>query len=765
MAQFFYNPRAQFFDTNGNPLSGGKLYFYQAGTTTPQAIYSDFELTTPISGNPLVLDSAGRIPNSGIWLLDAHYKLVVQDANGVEQANVPDFSGGGSSSGNGMGIVNTINDLRNLESGAYSVVHVQGYYTSQDGGGGWMYWSAASVDADDSGSVFAPNSSPVSGRWLRSMPPHMAITPMMFGAVGNGSTTVLSNLLAMIDYMTATERNNHVVIPAGDYQVSGSLTFPKEISVEICDGAKFSSASASGTIEFEGDCKVSSFGVVFEYPITGLFSGNVGYTDPAWWGVVYGALTDQTLPLSRAVTGTGSNILRPINAISLPGGSATITCDIDVSKGCYFSVTDAGTLQLQGRIYGDNDTTVFYSDAADLITITRPQDVRAAWFGAVATATDVAANLGRLRDAIYTNGGRIVYSKGTTLLDTTYTDAHSGGVPNKISHYVPLGATLQVTGHNTATIRRIVSERYQCLSFQYSDSVLGFCGAAYPEWFGAKGVDGTDDGAALTACGNLLANGGGGAIDCGGSVYYIGANTIISGPGLMTNGHFRAECSAAHKSITFTNGILVTGCTFVETSGAPGGFLFKVVCNFGSIISACAGGSKTSVQPDYKSSAMACRFENLVVGENQVVAIGNRADNAYRSNSNATVEVVAVGNSVTTITGDNFTGTNPGDCVLAYNATGHGGGGTYATADYTPRTDVLLYADYVSGGWNTVNMSSVSGYPANAKIKSVSVSLLQAPAVRVDPAVTYTVGGTSFQHIASGLVSGSVEALFRIEVY
>jgi hypothetical protein len=33
--------RQRFFDSNGNPLAGGKLYSYAAGTTTPQSTYTD----------------------------------------------------------------------------------------------------------------------------------------------------------------------------------------------------------------------------------------------------------------------------------------------------------------------------------------------------------------------------------------------------------------------------------------------------------------------------------------------------------------------------------------------------------------------------------------------------------------------------------------------------------------------------------------------------------------------------------------------------
>ena len=59
MSFLFAPPYMTVFDTDGNPVSGAKLYFYQTGTTTPVSIYSDADLTTPLA-NPVVADSAGR---------------------------------------------------------------------------------------------------------------------------------------------------------------------------------------------------------------------------------------------------------------------------------------------------------------------------------------------------------------------------------------------------------------------------------------------------------------------------------------------------------------------------------------------------------------------------------------------------------------------------------------------------------------------------------------------------------------------------------
>ena len=72
--------KAQFIDAAGIPLAGGFLYTYEAGTTTPQATYTDSTAATANS-NPIVLDSRGE---ANIWLSSANYKFKLTDANGTE---------------------------------------------------------------------------------------------------------------------------------------------------------------------------------------------------------------------------------------------------------------------------------------------------------------------------------------------------------------------------------------------------------------------------------------------------------------------------------------------------------------------------------------------------------------------------------------------------------------------------------------------------------------------------------------------------------
>jgi hypothetical protein len=74
---------AQFFDNDGNVLSGGKIYTYAAGTSTPQAVYTSATGVIAHS-NPIVLDSAGRVPSGEIWLTDGiQYKFVVNNSTGT----------------------------------------------------------------------------------------------------------------------------------------------------------------------------------------------------------------------------------------------------------------------------------------------------------------------------------------------------------------------------------------------------------------------------------------------------------------------------------------------------------------------------------------------------------------------------------------------------------------------------------------------------------------------------------------------------------
>lgn len=87
---------AQFFDDNGVPLSGGKLYTYQAGTTTPQATYTT-SAGNVAHANPIVLDAGGRVADIGeIWLTTgSSYKFVLKTSTDVLVGTWDNITGNG----------------------------------------------------------------------------------------------------------------------------------------------------------------------------------------------------------------------------------------------------------------------------------------------------------------------------------------------------------------------------------------------------------------------------------------------------------------------------------------------------------------------------------------------------------------------------------------------------------------------------------------------------------------------------------------------
>lgn len=72
-------PKLQFQDVNGKPLSGGCIFTYAAGSTTPQATYTDSTGTTQ-NTNPVILDAGGK---ASIWLSSSAYKIAVWSSGGV----------------------------------------------------------------------------------------------------------------------------------------------------------------------------------------------------------------------------------------------------------------------------------------------------------------------------------------------------------------------------------------------------------------------------------------------------------------------------------------------------------------------------------------------------------------------------------------------------------------------------------------------------------------------------------------------------------
>lgn len=120
---------AQFFDNDGNVLSGGKIYTYIAGSSTPKTTYTT-SAGSIAHTNPIVLDSAGRVPTGEIWLSSGLYKFVINtssdtliatydNVNGIGASLVVDYTGDGSTVTFAVG-------------GSIQAIYINGVYQNQN---------------------------------------------------------------------------------------------------------------------------------------------------------------------------------------------------------------------------------------------------------------------------------------------------------------------------------------------------------------------------------------------------------------------------------------------------------------------------------------------------------------------------------------------------------------------------------------------------------------------------------------------------------
>ena len=128
---------AQFFTNTGAVLTGGKLYTYAAGTTSPLPSYTT-NVGNVARTNPIILDAAGRVPGSGeIWITSAAYKFVLTDSNDVLIATYDNVSGIGAASyqiqnftGTGSQTVFTLSAASFGED--YTFIYINGVYQNKN---------------------------------------------------------------------------------------------------------------------------------------------------------------------------------------------------------------------------------------------------------------------------------------------------------------------------------------------------------------------------------------------------------------------------------------------------------------------------------------------------------------------------------------------------------------------------------------------------------------------------------------------------------
>jgi hypothetical protein len=234
-------PGERILDASGNPVSGGTLYFYTAGTTTPLTVYSNSGLTVSL-GTSVATDSGGYPSASSVRTLiytgTAAYKIVCQDALAATLWTHDNIRGA--------------LDTSIFITSAASVVTYT--VSSVSTGGTW-------VVADVTGKVFAAD--PSSASFTRTLPTAASSIGVPFDVKHVGSANIVTLLAQGAD---------KIIVNGTDTARKALLLRAKGDSVRlISDGADFQaffSAAQFGPRDFAvEDLRTAPAGS----PVTGGF--------------------------------------------------------------------------------------------------------------------------------------------------------------------------------------------------------------------------------------------------------------------------------------------------------------------------------------------------------------------------------------------------------------------------------------------------------------------------------------------------------------
>lgn len=359
-------------DATNLPLSGGKVYTYQAGTTTPYPTWADADQTIP-NANPVILDAGGFAP---IFLDPAQaYDIEIQDATGAQV--VPVFhnirlSQASSAVTNTLGIFANYDALRNQAGTAYAVAVVLGRASSGDGGQGIFWKMATSPWVDDDGSVLV-NGANVYSRQTD------CLDPLWFGAI----YSLASNQAAAISHAaTASAARAVPVVVSGSLFLQSGFSFPSGSAVKFVPPGRLTSDVAVSVTFANGAQLIDAAPGCFAGEVQPSFSGPISEVRSSWFANVSG---DR---IAARWLGCASSLTRAILDSAITGlttVTASALYDFDVEGGSLaFQNATGGMLNLSRIVYDGVARWISGPvSSAYLATAFAGSPVRPEWFGAL----------------------------------------------------------------------------------------------------------------------------------------------------------------------------------------------------------------------------------------------------------------------------------------------------------------------------------------------------------------------------------------------
>lgn len=218
-ASLLPNGKQQFLDTNGAPLSGGAVYFYVPGTTTPKDTWQDASATI-LNTNPVMLDSGGFAVIFG----SGAYREVVKDGSGnviYDQLTYDTSSSQNSWAGTAGGSANSVI----VSAGAFS-----------GGNGQTVSWRAAATNTGPATVTIGGNTYVI----VKDEP--TGVIPLIGGEMIAGGIVNVT--------FDSTSGQMHLLVPVG---VSPVVSIAASATTDLGGGA-------SPNVNITGTGSITSFG-------------------------------------------------------------------------------------------------------------------------------------------------------------------------------------------------------------------------------------------------------------------------------------------------------------------------------------------------------------------------------------------------------------------------------------------------------------------------------------------------------------------------
>ena len=483
----FTLPIPQLTDQNGSPLSGGRVTFYQPGTTTLAKIWLDFDGVEE-AANPLVLGADGVISVFATGDYTLLIERLVSTGVWAEYYSVPLYHADTASavtSTTGFQ-VDTIAIMRNIVPAVSAEANVMGYTTSGDGGGGFFKYYANSGFAENGFTIF--QSSVAAGQWVRSYTP--IITPMMAGAFPNSGLPCDSTLSQIALWSQSSNVWSELFIPNGTWTLSGIANFNSQWLSVRCAAKCFFSAAASAGVNVQ----CASFNVEGEQRLIGGNSSGTGLNwNPISTSVIpcitwFGAGTDTSSYADIYLT-------RALNPAYNNSGAVRITTPIAVGTAALDSTSiriiyeGTGSIQANGGTFKVGHYTVKHSSP---VWLGVTDDVVGIGFSFMSDSPSISHfTTGSVSSLLLTSILQSVTAQGTKsgicIVDINVTVT---GVANSLPYPVAQSGHFDFRGGvmdcsaGTYSVGNVIAAPYvQCFT-STSINVYTNNDISYPHWFG-----------------------------------------------------------------------------------------------------------------------------------------------------------------------------------------------------------------------------------------------------------------------------------------